>query len=417
MVRKETLEFLKECVRIFDAGKPSTKQTLEGVQFVERAGSSLSNTLLFSTGAVYVEQQGSIKSSIPEGVSQYRVPISSVGVWKVGDTGNISNDVNSLYPAPQAPQLALKGTAALLNNPAPPAMSIKMLGNFVDSKYVYMEGRDIFCIRDRGETQAAWVSAAADLPRVLATPSSMTKAFVRLFSEKTDDSLVGFLSINGSYVAMQLYSSKMHVRVTHILATPSEQTIDAKFSIGKTNLRLVRNGAEFNLIKGKEDMNLDQVSQLFAAKQEVAEVKEVQTTPVAEPVKEETPAVTEQPTAPEIKEEVTCTEEITETSAEETTQCTTTATEEPVNPVEQVPVEIPLSELVANLIAQLDQIKTTVVETTKGCKEAQKRIKKLEKNPPKTALEERIKELEAELAQEKALSLKRKKALDAALAG
>jgi hypothetical protein len=313
--------------------------------------------------------------------------------------------------------------ASLLNSITNPAMSIKMLGNFVDSKYVYMEGRDIFCVREKGETQAAWMSAATDLPKALITPSAMTKAFVRLFSDKTDDTVVSFISINGSYVAMQLYSAKLHIRVSHILATPSEKVVDIKFSVGKANLRIIRNEEELKLIKGEENMNLDQVSQLFATNsQPVSVVEEPTTTGTVGKVEQEpehvpvtTPADGTTGTAD--KEEI-----ITPISEVETQEAAPTITEgvqpQPEQPQpEQVPVEIPLSELVANLIAQLDQIKTTVVETTRGCKEAQKRIKKLEKNPTKPGLEERIKELEAELAQEKALSLKRKKALDAALAG
>lgn len=420
MIRKDTLDFVKECVRIFDAGKSKDKPELVGVQFVERVPDSAHTTLMFSTGSLFLEHSLPIKASVPSGFAQYRVPMCTAGAWKVADTGNIVNETGSLYPAPQAPLLSLRATASSLNAKAAPAMSLKMLSNMLDAKYVYMEGRDIFCVKSDVD-KAAWMSSAADIPKALVTPSSMTRAFARLFAEKTDDTLVSFVGINSQFVAMQLTSEKLHIQVSHILCTPGEQEIDIRFAVGKTNLRLVRNGKEFNLTK-EEKMDVSQISQLFGSHatnpaDPVVESITPASTPTPEKPVEQVPVDTTTATTPEtVKESVS--ETVSETVPEAVPeQPATTAAEQPAETFPPEPVKEPTTaELLEELIISIDGIKAQATAALKPCKEACKRVKKLEKNPPKTGLEERIKELEAELAQVKGANAKLKKALDAATA-
>ena len=413
MIRKETLDFVKECVRIFEAGKSKDKPELVGVQFVDRQPDTAYTTLMFSTGSLFLEHSLPIKAAVPNGFSQYRVPMCTAGVWKVADTGNIVNETGSLYPAPQAPLLSLRATASSLNAKVAPAMSLKMLSNMLDAKYVYMEGRDIFCVKSDVD-KAAWMSSAADIPKALVTPSSMTRAFSRLFAEKTDDTLVSFVGINSQFVAMQLTSEKLHIQVSHILCTPGEQEIDIRFAVGKTNLRLVRNGKEFNLTK-EEKMDVSQISQLFGSQvaskpaEPVVEAKSQEATAIAEQVAEKVvdPVETVNTAIPEA--------DTVEESATESIQ--TQHGESPIESFHPEPVKEPTTvELLEELIASIDGIKTQAAAALKPCKEACKRVKKLEKNPPKTGLEERIKELEEELAQVKGANAKLKKALDAATA-
>ena len=413
MIRKETLDFVKECVSIFDAGKSKDKPELVGVQFVDRQPDTAYTTLMFSTGSLFLEHSLPIKASVPSGFAQYRVPMCTAGAWKVADTGNLVNETGSLYTAPQAPLLSLRATASSLNAKVAPAMSLKMLSNMLDAKYVYMEGRDIFCVKSDVD-KAAWMSSAADIPKALVTPSSMTRAFARLFAEKTDDTLVSFVGINSQFVAMQLTSEKLHIQVSHILCTPGEQEIDIRFAVGKTNLRLVRNGKEFNLTK-EEKMDVSQISQLFGS----------HATKPADPMVgtliQEAPPATEKPVelvpveTPIFVQTETVKETVSETVSETVPEQPAKSSAETFPPE---PVKEPTTiELLEELIASIDGIKTQATAALKPCKEAFKRVKKLEKNPPKTGLEERIKELEAELAQVKASNAKLKKALDAAIAG
>lgn len=413
MIRKESLAFVKECVSIFDSGKSKDKPELVGVQFVDRQPDEAYTTLMFSTGSVFFEHSLPIKASIPNGFAQYRVPMCTAGAWKVADNGNLVNETGSLYPAPQAPLLSLRATASSLNARVAPAMSLKMLSNMLDAKYVYMEGRDIFCVKSDAD-KAAWMSSAADIPKALVTPSSMTRAFARLFSEKTDDTLVSFVGINSQFVAMQLTSEKLHIQVSHILCTPGEQEIDIRFAVGKTNLRLVRNGKEFNLTK-EEKMDVSQISQLFGSHATKpadptvgALIQEAPATPeeTVKPVPVEIPVVV----TPEPAEEA-----VSETVSE---QPAATATEQPTETLPPEPVkESTTAELLEELMAYIDGIKVQATAALKPCREACKRVKKLEKNPPKTGLEERIKELESELARVKAVNAKLKKALDAITEG
>lgn len=426
MISKDNLDFLGRLLCEFETAAKETAESrkepykgLRGVQFLDKDGDSAFNTLMLPTGAIRVKQVGRLRSSLSEGSHFSALPKAGGELSLSKDGFIVSNTGTEDGLGTNAPStLAIKGLASQLFFERDNAFSGTYIKCFDGTNYMYTKGRNMYVIGAplNGVSKAQWLNLSSTVPECIMQVDKSRFLTRRLFNLFRDvkDTVVRIFQVNENII-ISLSSDSLKVSVAHVAGTPDkDKDLILNFSIRESTFRLTKTQEELKLEEVKS-MDINQVSQLFGSYATKpadpvlgSTVQETTTTTdkSVESVPAEAPAVE----TPETVEEVVS-EPITEPVSE---QPATMATELP----SEEPVKEPTTvELLEELIASIDGIKTQAAAALKPCKEACKRVKKLEKNPPKTGLEERIKELEAELAQVKSANAKLKKALDAAIAG